>query len=234
MPSPYSGNIANNLAQIQHNISQYCQKYHRQTHEVKLLAVSKTKSAEDIRQAFNAGQSCFGENYLQEALLKINDLQDLSIEWHFIGAIQSNKTRELAENFAWVHSVDRLKVAHRLSRRRDASLAPLNICLQINISHEVSKSGFSPEDINGAVDEIINLPNIQLRGLMAIPAKADNFEDQRKTFAQMHTVLQRLQLKHPQLDTLSMGMSNDMQAAIAEGSTMVRVGMAIFGARTSN
>ncbi|MCW9047518.1 MAG: YggS family pyridoxal phosphate-dependent enzyme [Gammaproteobacteria bacterium] len=224
-------NIAKNLMQIQHNISQYCEKYHRNPQDVHLLAVSKTKPAADIRAAFNAGQVSFGENYLQESIDKINDLADLPIEWHFIGAIQSNKTREIAENFAWVHSVDRLKIAHRLSQQRADSLAPLNICLQINISHESSKSGFNIDDTEAAVNEIIELPNLKLRGLMAIPAKADNLLEQRAIFSQMKTLLTKLQTQHTQLDTLSMGMSGDMEAAIAEGSTLLRIGTAIFGER---
>ncbi len=233
MPSLYSGNIAKNLTQIQHNISEFCEKYHRKPEEVQLLAVSKTKSADDIRQAFHAGQSRFGENYVQESLKKIHDLNDLNIEWHFIGAIQSNKTRELAEHFHWIHSVDRLKIAHRLSQQRPNNLPPLNICLQVNISNETSKSGFKLEDIGAAVDKIISLPNINLRGLMAIPAKANSFEAQRSAFAQMRSALEQIQIKHPDIDTLSMGMSDDMQAAIAEGSTMVRIGTAIFGQRNT-
>jgi len=224
-------NIAKNLSQIQHNISDYCEKYQRNPKDVRLLAVSKTQSAENIRCAFNAGQTCFGENYLQESLQKIQDLRDLAIEWHFIGAIQSNKTRELALNFAWIHSVDRLKIAHRLSQQRPASLPPINLCLQVNISEEATKSGFTAADIASAIDEVISLPNIRLRGLMAIPAKAKSLADQRKIFAKMRSTLETSQLRHPQLDTLSMGMSGDMQAAIAEGSTMVRIGTAIFGAR---
>ncbi|MCW8934843.1 MAG: YggS family pyridoxal phosphate-dependent enzyme [Gammaproteobacteria bacterium] len=224
-------NIAKNLMQIQHNISQYCEKYHRNPQDVHLLAVSKTKPTEDIRTAFKAGQVSFGENYLQESIDKINDLADLPIEWHFIGAIQSNKTREIAENFAWVHSVDRLKIAKRLSQQRADSLPPLNICLQINISHESSKSGFNIDDTEAAVNEIIKLPNLKLRGLMAIPAKADNFLEQRAIFSQMKTLLTKLQTQHTQLDTLSMGMSGDMEAAIAEGSTLLRIGTAIFGER---
>lgn len=224
-------NIAKNLTQIQHNISQYCQKYHRNPQDVHLLAVSKTKPSEDIRSAFNAGQVRFGENYLQESIQKIHDLDDLQIEWHFIGAIQSNKTREVAENFAWVHSVDRLKIAHRLSQQRSESLPPLNICLQINISHESTKSGFNINDIESAVDEIINLPNLKLRGLMAIPAKADTLSEQRAVFSQMKTLLAKLHAQYTQIDTLSMGMSGDMEAAIAEGSTLLRIGTAIFGER---
>jgi len=226
-------NIANNLTQIQHNISEYCEKYQRKPGDVQLLAVSKTKSAEEIRSAYNVGQSCFGENYLQEALQKIKLLADLKIQWHFIGAIQSNKTRDLAENFAWVHSVDRLKIAHRLSQQRPPTLPPLNICLQINISNEASKSGFKASEVAAAADEIVNLPNLNLRGLMAIPAQADSLQAQRHIFAKMRTLLESLQINHPQLDTLSMGMSGDMQAAIAEGSTILRIGTAIFGARTT-
>ena len=224
-------NIAKNLMQIQHNISQYCEKYHRNPQDVHLLAVSKTKPAEDIRTAFEAGQVSFGENYLQESIEKIHELADLQIEWHFIGAIQSNKTREIAENFDWVHSVDRLKIARRLSTQRPDSLPALNICLQINISHENSKSGFNISDIQPAIDEIINLPNLNLRGLMAIPAKANSFDDQRRVFAKMKSLFETLQAKHGQIDTLSMGMTGDMEAAIAEGSTMLRIGTAIFGAR---
>ena len=226
-------NIAKNLAQIQLNISQYCQKYHRNPETVHLLAVSKTKPSEDIRAAFNAGQISFGENYLQESLEKIHELTDLKIEWHFIGAIQSNKTREIAENFAWVHSVDRLKIARRLSAQRPDSLPALNICLQINISHENAKSGFNIADMKSAINEIIKLPNINLRGLMAIPAKADNFNEQRMIFAKMKSLLETLQLEHPQIDTLSMGMTGDMEAAIAEGSTILRIGTAIFGSRNA-
>lgn len=224
-------NIAENLQQIQQNITQFCLQYHRSPDEVLLLAVSKTKPAEDIRAAFNAGQIQFGENYLQEALRKISQLSELAIEWHFIGSIQSNKTRDLAENFSWVHSVDRLKIARRLSDQRPSDLPPLNICLEVNISQEASKSGFALPELDQAVTEISALPNLNLRGLMAIPAKAEGLEEQRTIFSQMHSALQRLQTTHPQMDTLSMGMTNDMEAAIAEGSTMVRIGTAIFGAR---
>ena len=196
-----------------------------------MLAVSKTKPAEDIRSAYNAGQRCFGENYLQEALQKILSLHDLAIEWHFIGAIQSNKTRELAENFAWVHSVDRLKIARRLSQQRPESMSPLNICLQVNISEETSKSGLLLPELGALVAEVVQLPNITLRGLMAIPEKADTLSAQRATFAKIQQAFNTLQKMHAELDTLSMGMSNDMEAAIAQGSTILRIGTAIFGAR---
>ena len=224
-------NIAENLLQIQQNIADYSQKYNRKLDSVKLLAVSKTKPAEDIRAAYEAGQRLFGENYLQEALDKIRALSMPDIEWHFIGSIQSNKTRDIAENFAWVHSIDRLKIATRLNAQRPDNLPPLNVCLEVNISDEDSKSGFKLAELQQTVDEINLLPRLQLRGLMAIPAKADSLNEQRAIFSQMRKALQLLQAKHPQLDTLSMGMTNDMEAAIAEGSTIVRIGTAIFGAR---
>ena len=227
-------NIAKNLAQIQHNILIYCKKHQRNPDDIQLLAVSKTKPANLIRQAYHAGQLMFGENYLQESLEKINQLNDLAIEWHFIGAIQSNKTRELAENFSWVHSIDRLKIAQRLSKQRPDSMPPLNICLQININQESSKNGLNLNEVDSILSEITSLPNIRLRGLMAIPVKADKFTEQRENFAQMKSLLKSLQKKHPQMDTLSMGMSNDMEAAIAEGSTILRIGTAIFGARNYN
>jgi len=227
----HSAKIAENLHALQQQIARYCQQYQRLESEVRLLAVSKTKPAGDIRAAFAAGQRCFGENYQQEALQKIDSLQDLPIEWHYIGAIQSNKTRELAAHFDWVHSVDRLKIARRLSEQRPAGMAELNICIQVNISNEASKSGARLEQLDTLVDEIMQLPGLRLRGLMAIPAQADTLEAQRAIFAQMRQALQRLQQRYPSLDTLSMGMSNDIEAAIAEGSTLLRVGTAIFGAR---
>ena len=227
----HSANIAVNLRQINTLIVELCQQYQRDPNDISLLAVSKTKPAEDIRSAFNAGQRSFGENYLQEALQKIQALHDLPIEWHFIGSIQSNKTRELAENFAWVHSVDRLKVARRLSEQRPDSMSPLNICLQVNISEEKSKSGLLLKELSALVTEVVKLPNITLRGLMAIPAKADTLTAQRATFNKIRQALEMLQKSHPEINTLSMGMSNDMEAAIAEGSTILRIGTAIFGAR---
>ena len=227
----HSANIAANLRQINTRIDEICQQYHRDPACINVLAVSKTKPAEDIQSAFNAGQHCFGENYLQEALQKIQMLHELPIEWHFIGSIQSNKTRELAENFSWVHSVDRLKIARRLSEQRPESMPPLNICLQVNISEEASKSGFLLNELSTLVSEVVKLPNITLRGLMAIPAKADTLSAQRATFAKIQQALKTLQETQPELDTLSMGMSNDMEAAIAEGSTILRIGTAIFGAR---
>ncbi len=223
--------IAENLQHIQKSIARLGDKYHRSPDSIQLLAVSKTKPVEFIRTAFEAGQTRFGENYLQEALSKMHSLEDLSIEWHFIGAIQSRKTRELAEHFDWVHSVDRFKIAQRLNQQRPAGLAPLNICLQVNISKEDAKSGLSIDEVEPIVDKIAPLPNLCLRGLMTIPAQSDRLDEQRDTFAHMRLMLQTLQKKHPTLDTLSMGMSGDMEAAIAEGSTLLRIGTAIFGAR---
>jgi len=226
-----SANIAENVQQIQQNIINFCQQYGRNPDEVRLLAVSKTKPIEDIRAAYASGQRLFGENYLQEALQKISELEDLDIEWHFIGAIQSNKTRDIAEHFSWVHSIDRLKIARRLSAQRPPELPALNVCLEVNISEEESKSGFKLAELEAAIDEISQLPNLALRGLMAIPAQAEGLQEQRVIFSKMKQTLDRLKHKHPQLDTLSMGMTNDMQAAIAEGSTIVRIGTAIFGER---
>ena len=199
-----------------------------------LLAVSKTKPAEMLREAWQHGQREFGENYLQEALDKQAALEDLDgIVWHFIGPLQSNKTRAVAEQFAWVHSVDRLKIAKRLSEQRPAVLPPLNVCLQVNISREATKSGVLPEDALALAQEIAALPGLALRGLMAIPAPAETLEAQRQPLAALRQLLEELQAALPEapLDTLSMGMSDDLEAAVLEGATLVRLGTAIFGAR---
>lgn len=227
-------NIANNLEIVRSQINIACQNAQRSTEAVTLLAVSKTRPADKLRAAYAQGQRDFGENYLQESLEKIEQLQDLAICWHFIGPIQSNKTRPMAESFNWVHSVDRLKVAQRLSAQRPEQLPPLNICLQINISAEDSKSGILPERLPELASQVLQLPNIRLRGLMAIPASSEDPEQQRRPFARLRELLQQLQLNHPdhpELDTLSMGMSGDIDAAIAEGASIVRIGTAIFGAR---
>jgi len=195
---------------------------------VGLLAVSKTKPASDLREAFSAGLRDFGENYLQEALGKQTELSDLPLIWHFIGPIQSNKTRAIAENFAWVHSVDRLKIAQRLSEQRPADLPPLNICIQVNVSGEASKSGCTPEDLPALAQAISALPNLRLRGLMAIPEPTEDSDEQNAAFAAVRTLQDQLNLP---LDTLSMGMSHDLEAAIAQGATWVRIGTALFGAR---
>ncbi|HAY17355.1 MULTISPECIES: YggS family pyridoxal phosphate-dependent enzyme [Halomonadaceae] len=199
-----------------------------------LLAVSKTKPAEMLREAWQHGQREFGENYLQEALDKQAALEDLDgIVWHFIGPLQSNKTRAVAEQFAWVHSVDRLKIAKRLSEQRPAALPPLNVCLQVNISREATKSGVLPEGTLVLAQEIAALPGLALRGLMAIPAPAETLEAQRQPLAALRQLLEELQAALPEapLDTLSMGMSDDLEAAVLEGATLVRLGTAIFGAR---
>lgn len=200
-----------------------------------LLAVSKTKPAALIREAHACRQRDFGENYLQEALDKQGELADLTdIVWHFIGPLQSNKTRAVAEHFAWVHSVDRAKIARRLSEQRPATLGPLNVCLQVNVSGEASKSGADPDDLDALAAEVIALPNLRLRGLMAIPAPATSMADQRRPLARLRQLRDDLRQRYPQapLDTLSMGMSDDLEAAILEGATLVRLGTAIFGART--
>jgi len=195
------------------------------------LAVSKTFAADAIREAWQTGQIRFAESYVQEALAKIAALDDLAIEWHFIGPIQSNKTRSIAEHFDWVHSVDRLKTAERLSVQRPAHLPSLQLCLQVNISGEDSKSGVAPDDVNALALAIARLPNIRLRGLMAIPAPSDDVAAQRAAFATLHKLFDQLNRQGLHMDTLSMGMSHDFVAAIAEGATMVRVGTAIFGNR---
>jgi len=227
-------NIAKNLEIVLSQINYACQNAQRSFDDLLLLAVSKTRSAEELAIAYEKGQRHFGENYLQEALDKIEQLNSLDICWHFIGPIQSNKTRAIAENFDWVHSVDRLKIAQRLSAQRPDQTPPLNICLQINISEEESKSGILPNQLPELATQILALPNIRLRGLMAIPASSSDPIQQRKPFQQMQQLLQQLKQQHPdnpELDTLSMGMSGDMEAAIAEGATIVRIGTAIFGAR---
>lgn len=224
--------IKENLNKVQQQITEACQQYAREPETVALLAVSKTRTADELRAAYLGGQRHFGENYLQEGVDKINALNDLpDIIWHFIGPLQSNKTRPVAEHFDWVHSVDRLKIAARLAEQRPAGLAPLNICLQVNISREQSKSGCLPEETAALADAVARLDGITLRGLMAIPAASDDPAEQRRAFAELASLLQTLKTRHPTLDTLSMGMSGDMTAAIAEGATIVRIGTAIFGPR---
>ena len=227
--------ISANLQAVRDRVATAAQAVSREPHEVGLLAVSKTFGADAVIEAAEAGQRAFGENYLQEALDKIDAVRsvrpDLLLEWHFIGPIQSNKTRPIAEHFDWVHSVDRGKIAQRLSEQRPEYLSPLNICLQVNISGETSKSGVAPEDIQTLAQTVAALPRLKLRGLMAIPEPAENMEQQRVPFRRMRELFDSLRQQGLELDTLSMGMSADMDAAIAEGATIVRIGTAIFGHR---
>jgi pyridoxal phosphate enzyme (YggS family) len=223
--------IASNLQAVRAAIVAAAVSAGRAADDVSLLAVSKTFPASALHEAFQSGQRCFGESYVQEALGKIAALHDLAIEWHFIGPIQSNKTRSIAENFAWVHSVDRLKIAERLSAQRPAHLPPLQLCLQVNISNEASKSGVSPDEVVDLAQEIAGLPNLTLRGLMAVPAASCEIAVQRAAFARVGELYRQLNRQGFKLDTLSMGMSHDFTAAIAEGATMVRIGSAIFGNR---
>lgn len=220
-----------NLEQVTNRIRTAEQRFHRPQGSVKLLAVSKTKPIEAVNALAELGQTAFGENYLQESLDKIAQRPDL--EWHFIGPIQSNKTKPIAEHFNWVHSVDRLKIAQRLSSQRPSELGALNILLQVNISQEDSKSGFSPQQLLEQIKQIQQLPNLALRGLMAIPKAETEFDQQRIALAKMFDLftLLKSQLDCAEFDTLSMGMSNDLEAAIAEGSTLVRIGTDLFGAR---
>jgi hypothetical protein len=223
--------ILSNLQAVQQAIAASAQQAQRNPTDIQLLAVSKTFPAAAVREAFAAGQRAFGENYLQEALEKMEQLRDLPLEWHFIGPIQSNKTRQIAENFAWVHSVDRLKIAQRLSEQRPSNLPPLNICLQVNISEEGSKSGLAAEEIEELARQVAQLPNLKLRGLMAIPAPEQDFAAQREAFAQLHELYKYLNNHGVVLDALSAGMSHDFAAAIHEGATIIRIGTAIFGKR---
>jgi pyridoxal phosphate enzyme (YggS family) len=220
--------IAENISTLAERINNAAQAVQRDPASVGLLAVSKTKPAGDLREAYAAGLRDFGENYLQEALGKQSELSDLPLIWHFIGPIQSNKTRAIAENFAWVHSVDRLKIAQRLSEQRPADLPPLNSCILVNVSGEASKSGCTPQDLPALAQAIRALPNLRLRGLMAIPEPTEDSDEQNAAFAAVRTLQDQLNLP---LDTLSMGMSHDLEAAIAQGATWVRIGTALFGAR---
>lgn len=219
------------LRQVQERIQQACVTAARDPLSVRLLAVSKTFPASQVAEAFAAGQSAFGENYIQEAVEKITALAHLPLEWHCIGPIQSNKTRLVAEHFDWVHSVDRLKIAQRLSEQRPDNLAPLNICLQINIDGGPTKSGVTPEEALALAQAVSELPRLRLRGIMTIPEPSGDFASASKAHREARALFDSLCQSGLALDTLSMGMSADLEAAIAEGSTMVRVGSAIFGGR---
>lgn len=225
--------ISDNLTAICQQIEQVSLRSSRQKNAVKLLAVSKTKPVSAIEQAIKAGQRAFGENYVQEGVEKIQHFANFpELEWHFIGALQSNKTRPVAEHFDWVQTIDRLKIAQRLSEQRPANLPKLNVLIQINISDEASKAGILPEQMFELAEQISALPNLTLRGLMAIPKPENESEKQRIALSQMQQLFVQLQAKYPQVDTLSMGMSDDLSVAIECGSTMVRIGTAIFGSRS--
>ncbi|WP_299235479.1 YggS family pyridoxal phosphate-dependent enzyme [uncultured Halomonas sp.] len=226
--------VSESLAAARQRLADALKAAGRPVADARLLAVSKTKPAAMIREAWHLGQRDFGENYVQEALSKQDELAELEgIVWHFIGPLQSNKSREVAERFSWVHSVDREKVARRLNDQRPASLDPLNICLQVNISAEPSKSGVSLAELPALAEAVLNLPRLRLRGVMAIPAPAKGLEAQRAPLARLREALEELRERFPEapLDTLSMGMSDDLEAAVMEGATLVRLGTAIFGAR---
>ncbi len=225
-------NIEKNLNDIRAQIKAAVTNSHRDCNNISLLAVSKRKPVEDIRQAYACGQRDFGENYLQEAQQKIEALSDLDIHWHFIAAIQSNKTRSIAEAFDWVHCIDRYKIAKRLSEQRPAAMPPLNVCIQVNVEQEASKSGVALDEVDALAEKIADLPNLRLRGLMAIPSPQQDYDAQRKPFAELRQALERLNERGLNCDTLSMGMTHDMTAAIAEGATLVRIGTAIFGERS--
>ncbi len=225
--------IADRLADAHQRIVQAAQNSSRDSREIQLLAVSKTKPIDQIVAAYDAGQRLFGENYAQEGEEKINALREShgDIEWHFIGPLQSNKTKSIAEHFDWMHTLSREKIAKRLSEQRPSHLAPLQVCIQVNVSQEQSKSGVNLDEVAHLAEIIASLPRLTLRGLMAIPTATDNVALQQAEFSQMQALFEALKQQHPSLDTLSMGMSQDLEQAIAAGSTMVRIGSAIFGAR---
>ena len=222
--------IANHLKNIRAEITRLERQFARTPGSVKLLAVSKHQTIDKIQAAIAAGQLAFGENYLQEALEKIKQIQLPQLEWHFIGHIQRNKTQAIAEYFTWVHTIDNFLIAERLSRQRPANLLPLNVCIQVNISEEAAKSGVKKSEVHELAKKILTMPQLKLRGLMAIPAPQTDFTKQRAQFYELAQLYQQLQ-KQFALDTLSMGMSDDFAAAIAEGATIIRLGTAIFGER---
>lgn len=223
--------IGSNLQAVRGRIAAACRACGRDPAEVGLLAVSKTWPAACVAEAAAAGQRCFGENYVQEGAAKAEALAELGLEWHFIGPLQSNKTRPVAARFQWVHSVDRLKIAERLSQQRDAHLPPLNLCLQVNVSGEASKSGVPPQELAALAWAVAELPRLALRGLMAIPEPTDDSALLARRFATLRRLRDELAAAGLALDTLSMGMSHDLEVAIAQGATLVRVGTAIFGQR---
>lgn len=223
--------ILTNLQAVHARIRAACHAAGRAEDAVRLLAVSKTWPAARVREAAGAGQRAFGENYVREGVAKMGELAGLDLEWHFIGPLQSNKTRLVAENFAWVHSIDRLKIAARLSRQRPPHLPPIDVCIEVNVSGEASKSGCPPEAAAELAHAVAVLPNLRLRGLMAIPAPCEDPPLARRPFSRLRELLEQINGTGLELDTLSMGMSHDLEAAIMEGATLVRVGTAIFGER---
>ncbi|WP_456407949.1 YggS family pyridoxal phosphate-dependent enzyme [Thiolapillus sp.] len=220
------------LSQVQEQIRSFAVSCDRDPTTVRLIAVSKTRPASEIREAWEAGQKAFAENYLQDALQKMPLLGDCDIEWHFIGRIQSNKTRAIAENFAWVHTLSSLKHARRLNDQRPATQPPLNVCVQLNLTGEQSKSGIAEQELAPLLEKLTALPHLRLRGLMTMPAATASTAEQHQLFAQLRQLLEQMNEGGYALDALSMGMSGDMRAAICEGATMVRIGTAIFGPRT--
>ena len=225
-------NLQQRLAQVKEQIRRFALSCDRDPTTVRLIAVSKTRPASEIREVWEAGQKAFGENYLQDALQKIPALGDCDIEWHFIGRIQSNKTRAIAENFSWVHTLSSLKHARRLNDQRPATLPPLNVCVQLNLSGEQSKSGIAAEELAPLLEKLADLPHLRPRGLMTMPPAMASNEEQHQIFRQLRQLQEEMNRQGHSLDSLSMGMSGDMQAAICEGATMVRIGTAIFGPRT--
>ena len=223
--------IRTRLNSVREQIAAHAAEFGRDPDAIRLVAVSKTRPPADVASALEAGQVDFGENYLQDALPKMETLVGCGARWHYIGRIQSNKTRELAAHFDWVQTVDRLKIARRLAEQRPETLPPLNVCLQVNVDRESQKGGLAPEDVAALAAGIATLPQLRLRGLMTIPAATSSFDAQRDSFRRLRHLFESLRREHDMLDTLSMGMSGDLRAAIAEGSTMVRVGTAIFGPR---
>ncbi|MDY6992568.1 MAG: YggS family pyridoxal phosphate-dependent enzyme [Pseudomonadota bacterium] len=223
--------IATALHTVNQQIIQAAEEFNRTAARIQLLAVSKTQPTAAILAAIDCGQRHFGENYLQEALTKIEALKEYPLEWHFIGALQSNKTRAIAEHFQWLHTLDSHKQAQRLNEQRPESLPPLNVCIQVNISEEPQKAGVNLAELTPLAETVAELPRLRLRGLMTLPAYSAHFEQQRRPFRQLHQAYDQLQSTGLTLDTLSMGMTDDMKAAIAEGSTMLRIGTAIFGRR---
>ena len=223
--------IAQSLEKIRNRVTVLERRYQRPPDGVRILAVSKTKPPQAVRAAAEIGQREFGENHVQDALTKLDALADLDLVWHFIGPIQSNKTRIVATRFDWVHSIDRAKIAQRLNEQRPEDLPPLEVCIQVNVSGEGSKSGVDSGEVYELADAVSDLPRLKLRGLMTLPRPCDDLDAQRRPFAELRRVLEELNTRGFALDTLSMGMTNDMEAAIAEGATIIRIGSAIFGAR---